>query len=66
MTTITYDIYRFYSLDRAEVYADKFKTVTTSDHDIVDAFDHAGKLYVGACYAGCKITEIIMPEVIGQ
>jgi hypothetical protein len=59
MTTITYDIYRFYSNNPAEVYADKFKTVTTSDPAIVAAFEDAGALHVGACYTGCKVVDIV-------
>jgi hypothetical protein len=57
---ITYDIYRFYNTDlsKDEVYADKFKTVTTDNVEIIGAFNIARKLYVGACYNGCKIIAI--------
>jgi hypothetical protein len=58
---ITYEVYRFYNKDG--VLAEPFKKVeidnsTHIGREIIDVFKDNNKLYVGACYIGCKITAI--------
>ena len=57
---ISYDVFHFYSSDlrKDEVYGESYKSVTTSDPEIVGTFMRFGKLYVGACLIGCKLTKI--------
>lgn len=62
---VTYNIHRFYNSNG--VFAEPYRTVTVDSNssigkEIISAFEHAESLYVGACYAGCQITEITEEE----
>jgi len=55
---LKYDIYHFYSSNPKsdEVYGEKFKSVETSNSEVIEGFSNTGKLYIGASLAGCKVT----------
>jgi hypothetical protein len=58
---ITYNIHHFYTPNG--ILCEPYRTVTVDSStpqgkEVIRGFDHQGKLYVGACVAGCQITKI--------
>ena len=61
--TITYEIYHHYNWNNGSPIGDpaRVATVNNTDHtgkEIIDCLRDMGKLYIGASYIGCLITDI--------